>query len=165
MRHFHIVLAAATLLGAACSSDTATSPPPTDHAVQGSWEEDTNGGLSPGNSFAVALNESSGVVSGTGSFTGEAGPFGTLAVSGTIVDDSLHLRIVFVANPTTFPQLAPDTAQFAGALIDANHIQGQLTIESTTEPLNLVRTAQVTAALRAVDCVDVCHQSVPAPDF
>lgn len=139
MRYYHIVLAATVLLCAACSSDTAPAPVVGD--VQGAWELDTQGGLVPGISFFLTLTESAGVVSGTGTFTGEAAPFGTLAANGTAVSDSVHLRIIYVFDPTRFPLLAPDTAQFDGALIDANHIRGQLDYQSEgiTEPLNLMR--------------------------
>ena len=140
MRHYHIVLAATVLLSAACSSDRATAPP-VENEVQGSWELDTQGALIPGISYFLTLDESAGVVSGTGTFTGEAAPFGTLVANGTAAGDSLHMRIIAVYDPTTFPQLLPDTAQFDGELVDVNHIHGQLDDErrGTTEALNLMR--------------------------
>lgn len=149
MRHYHIVLAATVLLCAACSSDTAPTPL-VDQDAQGSWELDTRGAVIPGISFFLTLGESAGVITGTGTFTGEAAPFGTLAANGPAANDSLHLRIIYIYDPTTFPQLAPDTAQFQGALIDVNHIQGQLTFarSATTEQLNLMRVPSVTGTSR-----------------
>lgn len=113
---------------AACAGDASTSiAPAVDHDAEGSWSPDNGGMIVPGNSWLIAIREASGVVDGTGSFAGEAGPFGALAVSGTVAHDSVHLRIIYVYEPTVFPHLAPDTAQFDGVLVSRDRIDGQLT--------------------------------------
>ena len=140
MRSFPRILLAAAVFTVACSSGSPTvDVPPVDHDAQGSWGENTNGTLSPGNTFLMALQESGGVIVGTGTFAGEAGPYGGLAVSGTVALDSLRLAIVYVAEPTVFPHLAPDTAQFVGALTTRDRIDGTLTRHGFTTPLGLIR--------------------------
>jgi hypothetical protein len=140
MGRTHRCLIGVYTIVAACSSDTAPvlAPPPVDHDVQGSWGEDF-GAISPGNSFLVALTESSGTVSGTGSFSGEAAPFGSLAVNGIVAKDSLHLRIIFNFDSTLFRNLQPDTEHFEGVLARRDTIAGQLTRGGSTSPLRLVR--------------------------
>jgi hypothetical protein len=81
-----LLLLAALL--AACTTETAPRFIPAPHDIQASWSATPT---FPGNSFSMALQESSGAVTGTGSFTGEAGPFGTLAISGSATPDSVHL--------------------------------------------------------------------------
>jgi hypothetical protein len=140
MRLLEAIFACALGLTAACSSDPAgLLPPPVDHDAQGSWGQDNHGALTPGNSFVMALTESSGTITGVGSFAGEAGPYGALRVAGTVADDSVHLQIVYVPEPTVFPQLRVDTAQFAGVLTAKDHIAGRLAHDGTTQPFDLVR--------------------------
>src|SRR5690348_2492798 len=135
MRFFPVVLFSLGLL-AACSKSEVTPPPPpaVDHDAQGSWGQNTNGMITPGNSFVMSMTESSGTITGVGSFAGEAGPYGGLTVTGSVAHDSLHLQIVYVAEPHVFPSLAPDTAQFAGVLTNRDQIDGQLTLNGSTQP-------------------------------
>lgn len=131
-------LGAVLLIGAGlgCSSTSA----PTDHDAQGSWTWDTGGALSPGNSFNLTLDESAGIIVGTGTYSGEAGPQGTLAANGVVANDSLRLRIVFIADPILLPLLKPDTEQFAGRLTTRDRIDGALTAGANVmRTLNLVR--------------------------
>ena len=143
MRCNRLVVAAIALLVGACGgagNDGTTSPPPAvDHDAEGSWGLDNHGQVIPGSSFLFAVRESSGVISGTGSFSGEAGPYGGLVVSGTVAHDSLHLNIVFVPEPTVFRSLAPDTARFAGMLTNRDHIVGEFTRGGNTSPVSFVR--------------------------
>ena len=87
----------------------------------------------------MALAESSGVVHGTGSFAGEAAPYGGLAVSGTVANRTAHLRVIFNFEPHLFPMLGPDTGQFVGQLITTDSIAGQLTVNGRTSIVPLVR--------------------------
>ncbi len=139
MRLIYHTLAASYVCAAACSSGSTTPPVPVDHDVEGSWSQNTNGVLSPGNSFLVALHESNGVVVGTGTFAGEAAPFGAVAVSGGVAHDSLRLAIVFTADPAVFPQLKPDTAQFVGVLTSRDRIDGTLTEQNIASAFGLMR--------------------------
>jgi hypothetical protein len=121
-------------------SDHITYPLGTAADVTGSWGEDFGSKLFPGNSFLMALQNSGDQVTGTGSYAGEAGPYGGLVVSGTAVGDSVHLQVVFVPNATTFPQLPPDTAHFEGMLITRDRIDGTLVrFGATSTPFTLVR--------------------------
>jgi hypothetical protein len=142
MRTFDRLLAASLALAAACSSTSPTIPPaPVDHDAQGSWGQSADGQPVPGSSFMIAIHESAGVIAGTGTYSGEAGPYGALAVSGSISRGSLRLSIVFVPQPSVFPQLTPDTAQFAGVLTSRDRIDGTLTHDNVTSAFGLVRLA------------------------
>jgi len=115
----------AALLAAGCSHDTtqpSDRPDPSD--VTGSWTE--NFGVTiPGVQFHLALRDSAQVVTGTGSWANEAGPSGSLVASGTAIVDSIHLRIIYVPNPT-FVGLKPDTAQLEAVLTTRDRIDGTL---------------------------------------
>jgi hypothetical protein len=141
MKYFASLLLASVMLGSACSGYESGGPisPAVDHDVQGSWGQNTGGVLVPGNSFLLSISESSGTIAGSGSFAGEAGPFGSLSVSGAVANDSLHLRIIYVYDAHVFPQLQPDTTQFVGRLTNRDHIDGLLTRRGVTGPFGLVR--------------------------
>lgn len=130
------LLCALAGVAGACSGDMF-HPTPAD--VTGSWEEDFGPTPVPGNSFLMSLVDNAGDVTGSGGYAGEAGPFGTLAVSGTSKGDSLHLRIVYVPSPTVFPQLAPDTAYFDGTFTARDRIRATLVRRGTTQPFSVVR--------------------------
>lgn len=150
MNRFHLALVTAIALSVSCSNSDATSPPPAvDHDAVGSWVQDNHGSIFPGSSFTVMLIESSGQVTGTGTFAGEAGPFGTLSVSGTVANKALALRIVSQVDPQVFPGLGPDTEQYVGMLIDRDHIAGQVTRGGTTSAFDLVRAKSANAATGA----------------
>jgi hypothetical protein len=141
MRFIPTLLLASLMLGTACSRGDSTAPIPlaVDHDAEGSWGENNAGAPVPGSLFLLAMTESSGTISGTGSFAGEAGPYGALAVSGAVANDSLHLRIIYVFEPTVFPHLQPDTTQFVGRLTNRDQIDGLLTRDGFTGPLGLAR--------------------------
>lgn len=141
MRPGRRIGAAAVLVAAACAGSSPTVPAPTDHDAEGSWERNTDGLPAAGNSFIVTLRESAGAIAGTGTYAGEAGPQGTLAVSGTIARDSLRLAIVFIPDPVLLPLLKPDTGQFVGALTTRDRIDGTLTVDTIARTLGLVRLA------------------------
>jgi len=93
--------------------------------LNGMWSEDFGTAFVPGNSFALGLHVSVDVVTGQGSYAGEAGPYGLLDISGSAHGDSVHLRIVYMPN-AIFPQLKPDTARFDGVLTTRDRIDGTL---------------------------------------
>ena len=107
--------------------------------MSGTWGEDFGPTPVPGNSFLMTLIDNSGNVTGFGGYAGEAGPFGTLDVSGTSKGDSLHLRIVYVPSPTVFPQLKPDTSYFDGAFSTRDRIKGNLARGGAAGPFSVVR--------------------------
>jgi hypothetical protein len=140
MRSVYRILLVAAVFSAACSSDSSmTAVHAVDHDAEGSWSQNTNGTVIPGNSFLMALGESNGIIVGTGTFAGEAGPYGALAVSGSVTHDSLRLAIVYVANPGVFPQLRPDTAQFVGVLTTRDRINGTLTRRGVANAFGMTR--------------------------
>src|SRR5690242_10744827 len=98
MKHYTLLAACALACAlAACSGDRLTSHgTPTD--LNGMWTEDFGNDFVPGISFVTSLSESAGVVTGTGSYAGEAAPYGALDVDGSGVGDSVHLRIIYVPN-------------------------------------------------------------------
>jgi hypothetical protein len=108
---------------------------PVDHDVQGSWSQLISG-INPGSEFRFTLTETSGVVTGTGTFAGEAAAGGSLVISGSVRHDSLHLQVVFVYNPR-FTSIPPRTASFEGALVARDTIDGML--QGYVARLQLVR--------------------------
>lgn len=129
------VLFGLSAVGSGCSGAAGTTGPPlVDHDVQGEWHEP---GLFPGSAFLIALTETAGGVTGTGTFAGEASAGGTVAVSGSVRNDSLHLQVVFTVDPR-FPGVQPDTAAFEGVLAARDTIQGTLT-SARVQRIQLVR--------------------------
>jgi hypothetical protein len=127
----------AVLVGGACARETAPRVEVVDHDLQGSWGQNA-GALPPGNEFIMALTESAGTVTGTGTFAGEAGPFGALAVSGTVARDTVHLQVIYNFDPQ-FSGLHPDTAQFSGVLFAQDTIAGALVRGGTADSVRYVR--------------------------
>jgi hypothetical protein len=109
--------------------------PLVDHDVQGMWHEP---GLFPGFEFLLVLTETGGALTGTGTFAGEASAAGTLAVSGSVRNDSLHLQIVFLPDPR-FSGVPPDTTAFAGVLTARDTINGSFTGRGVAPSIRLVR--------------------------
>ena len=141
MKFIPALLLASLMVGVACSGSESTEPipPAVNHDAQGSWGQNNDGVVVPGNSLVIAMTESSGTIAGSGSFAGEAGPYGSLSLSGTVVNGSLHLRIIYVYEPHVFPQLQSDTAQFVGRLTNRDHVDGILTRRGVDGPFRLVR--------------------------
>ena len=85
------------------------------------------------------LAEAGGLIVGTGTFSDEAGPQGSLAVDGTVLNDTLRLRVVFL------PDLRGglfklDTSHFVGVMTTRDRIGGTLTTqEHVASTLNLIR--------------------------
>src|SRR6187401_1940885 len=79
----------------------------------------------PGVQFLLALHDSAGVVTGTGSWASEAGPSGSLVPRGTAIADSIHLQVIYVPSPA-FTTLKPDTAQLEAVLTTHDRIDGTL---------------------------------------
>lgn len=141
MRTVHRFLIGAAVATAACSTDsgrlTGPVPPPPDGAIAGSWGLDP-AALFPGTQFLMSLSDSAGVVTGVGSFAGEAGPQGSLKLSGTVQNDSLHLQVVYVLDPR-FGESPPDTGSLAGALIATDTLDAALMNARSTWTVRLVR--------------------------
>ena len=135
MKRYFILFACACALGA-CSD--ALSPHGTATDLNGMWSEDFGSDVHAGFAFSFGLRDSADVVSGQGSYAGEAGPYGMLDISGTAHTDSVHLRIIYIPN-VVFPQLAQDTAQFDGVLTTRDRIDGTLIRAGSSRSFSLVR--------------------------
>jgi hypothetical protein len=122
----------------ACSESSTAARRPIDHDAQGAWREDYPL-LSPGSSFQFALTETSGVLSGTGSFSGEAGPAGDLAVTGAVAKDTLRLRIIATTRSTPLAIPPTDTETFVGVLSTTDQIDGTLAAGGRVRTVRLVR--------------------------
>jgi hypothetical protein len=107
--------------------------------LNGLWNEDVASATIPSNSFSIGLQISSDVVTGQGSYWGEAGPAGSLDISGTAQADEVHLRVVYTPNAAVFPQLKPDTAQLDGVLTTRDRIDGTLIRGGAAQSFALVR--------------------------
>src|SRR6185437_9708295 len=141
MRPIHRFLIGGALAIAACSTDSSrlagpVSPPP-DDAIAGSWGLDPSV-LSPGTEFLMSLRDSAGVVSGVGTFAGEAGPQGALKLSGVVQNDSVHLQVVYVLDPQ-FGQAQPDTGTLAGQLVPTDSMEAAIMNAGATWKVRLVR--------------------------
>jgi hypothetical protein len=142
MKPFSLLRWAVLVFAGACSGSEAaapTPPPAVSHDAEGSWGQNNHGVLTPGTLFLIAVTEKSGVITGTGSFAGEAAPYGRLVVTGTVEQVSLKLKIVYIFEPTLFPTLGPDTAQLVGVLTNRDQIDGELTRNGISTPISLVR--------------------------
>jgi hypothetical protein len=135
LHHLLVALIGLSAVGSACSDVATTGPQLVDHDVQGQWHQP---GLFPGSAFQFGLTENSGALTGTGTFAVEAGAGGTVAVSGSVRSDSLHLQVVFKFDPR-FTTLQPDTAAFEGVLVARDTINGTLTHAGTVQSIQLVR--------------------------
>ena len=137
MKRYAIVFACAFTCALGACSDVV-SPRGTPADLNGMWNQDFGASFVPGSSFSIGLRDSADVVTGQGSYAGEAGPYGWLDISGTAHTDSVHLRIVYTPN-AVFPQLKPDTAQFDGVLTTRDHIDGTLIRGGVPQSFSLVR--------------------------
>ena len=86
--------------------------------IVGKWDQDFS---IPGNFFEMDLTLSGSIVSGAGNWCGEAGPCGTVVVTGTITEDAVELDLTYspqvpIAGPMT-------TQHFSGQLTSRNSLQ------------------------------------------
>lgn len=66
--------------------------------IDGTWAEVQS---IPGNSLTMTLTSSGSSVTGSGAFAGEAGPAGTVAVTGTVSGADVHLDLVLTSTAPT----------------------------------------------------------------
>jgi hypothetical protein len=100
------------------------------------------GGVAPGSSLLLAMTEASGVVTGSGTSTGEAIAPASVVVMGTVAHQALDLRMVFIADPSLAPGARPDTTHSVGVLSSRDRIDGTLTRSNGTAfALRLIRRA------------------------
>ena len=87
-----VSLLCVVLLG--CSSETAPSPT----SIDSPWSQDFS---VPGSFLTMQLTSSGASVGGTGNYCGEAGPCGTLTVSGTVNGTAVHLDLTLTQQQPT----------------------------------------------------------------
>jgi hypothetical protein len=99
-------------------------------SIDGRWG---HSGISvPGSFFEMDLTSTGSTVSGSGSYAGEAGPAGTLAVAGTVDGITVHLDLTFNQQ---VPQVAPATIEhFDGQFTSASVMEGSITLDSPGQP-------------------------------
>jgi hypothetical protein len=90
-------------------------------SIDGRWAEPFS---FPGSFLGFDLTSTGSMVSGSGNYAGEAGPFGTLTVAGTVDGPTVHLDF-------TFTEQAPRaghtmTEHFDGVFTSFNVIEGSI---------------------------------------
>jgi hypothetical protein len=124
----HCSLAAALLLAvsAACSNPVDLSNPNAVAAeLRGTWSRDFG---VPGVSTVFVISVQDLTVSGTGTFANEAGPSGTLSLSGQVTTQQMGRPLVQI----DFPQSDGFTGHFSGSLTNANSLDGIVWYSSST---------------------------------
>ena len=77
----------------ACSTDSnLTASQQTAERLRGTWAEPTT---FPGESFSMTLDIQDTTVTGTGYFSYEAGPAGTLSITGTVSGQQVDLDVTY----------------------------------------------------------------------
>ena len=98
--------------------------------VDGRWG--LSGSSIPGNSFEMDLTSTGSTVSGSGLYSGDAGPFGTLAVAGTVDGLVVHLDLTFSEQ---LPRAGHTTLEhFDGQFTSANVLEGSITSDTPGQP-------------------------------
>ena len=92
-----LILALALGSVAACSSSGVTNPNTIAAELRGTW---TQTGLGVGSSRVLTLHVTGTTVTGTGTYSGEAGPSGNLTVTGAITGTNITLTLAQDDNVT-----------------------------------------------------------------
>ena len=115
-------LIVAAVFTVACSD--ATSVPPFPDTLNGTW---TALDQVPGSSAQWNLTVSDTIITGTGTWSGEACCGGTLALNGYTSKDSVHVNITFtITNGVSRP---PFHEHFDGVLQSTTLLVGQISLE------------------------------------
>jgi hypothetical protein len=121
-------LAAALLLSvsAACSNPVDLSDPnAVARELRGTWARAFD---APGNSTVFMISAQGLTVTGTGTFAGEAGPSGTLSLSGQVASRQTGGPLVQI----DFAQSNGFTGHFTGSLSNSNTLDGIVWYSSAT---------------------------------
>lgn len=114
------------LLAMGCSGAEPFLGPAT---IDGSWGQ--SGFSVPGNSFEMDLSSTGSTVSGGGSYAGEAGPAGTLTVTGTVDGLAVHLDLTFTEQ---LPRVGHTAIEhFDGVFTSFNVIEGSIATDTPGE--------------------------------
>ena len=108
---------------------TACSDPISPSSITGKWVEDF---VIPGFSWEMDLTLSGSTVSGNGTWCGEAGPCGVVAVTGTIGENEVHLVYAVTAQ---LPNGGPTSiSHFEGLLTSTKSLRGSITAGTPMAP-------------------------------
>lgn len=110
------------LLAVGCSgADPFTGPA----VIDGRWAEPFS---FPGSSLGFDVTSSGSTVSGSGSYAGEAGPFGSLTVTGTVSGIEVHLDLTFTEQ---LPRPGNTTTEhFDGMFTSFDVIEGSIATDT-----------------------------------
>lgn len=102
-------------------------------SVSGAWARIEE---HPGNDFEMTLAADGSSLSGTGTFVGEAGPGGNMAVVGIVTGDTVNLD--FTLHTEFTDRTVTSTAHFTGHLVLPQELRGTMqygnTLSSTVAP-------------------------------
>jgi hypothetical protein len=123
MKALLIIAVVAVSIAPGCAGTTIAPS-----TLAGQWSHVRATNEPPGFFRQFTLTVADTTVSGSGTFQGEAGPSGTLDVTGSVKGGQVHLDFVF---HQTTPAPAPDyQGHFDGQLASASDLVGTLTIGS-----------------------------------
>jgi hypothetical protein len=114
------VKSALLLAVALCACSDGVAP----GTIAGRWVRDFT---VAGSSLEMDLTNDGGTISGTGDWCAEAGPCGTLAVTGTINGGLVHLDLTLT--PTFPPGVDPGVEHFDGRFTSLQSLRGTLSAE------------------------------------
>jgi hypothetical protein len=100
------------LLGLLCLSCSNSLAPPVN--VAGAWAADYH---LPGSSLVLNLSQTDSVITGNGTYAGEAGPSGTLQISGSYVRPHITLALHYDRGLSQ---------TYDGAVLDSQHMTGTI---------------------------------------
>ena len=98
------------LVGLLCLNCSNSLAPPVN--VAGTWAADYH---LPGSSLVLSLSQTNGVITGNGTYAGEAGPSGTLQISGSYARPHISLALHYDAGLTR---------TYDGTVLDSEHMTG-----------------------------------------
>jgi hypothetical protein len=119
---FLIALSTAALMS--CTDGPFIPVPPA--AIAGGWAPVVAPGTPPGSSSSFALTIDGSTISGRGWYSGEAGPYGAIDVTGSVEGDEVTLEFTYTPSPT-FVGLAVSHESFHGRLMTRSDLVGEST--------------------------------------
>jgi hypothetical protein len=127
LRHLFLISCSALLVSACGGGGGYSGPSTPSVAIDGTWKAS---GMVVGSSLTLVLTSQNAAVSGTGTYSREAGGSGTLTITGTYTYPQVALTFVFDNGPTE---------TYAGSLSSANQMDGTATTAGTTSSLSFTR--------------------------
>jgi hypothetical protein len=98
-------------------------------SIDGRWAEPFS---FPGSFLNFDLTSTGSTVSGSGNFCGEAGPCGTISVTGTVVGPTVHLDLTFTEQGPAVGQTSIE--HFDGVFTSFDVIEGSIATDTGPVP-------------------------------